>query len=105
MADSADETMARLTARQQQALKAWEDTDADFDVLSFDTIAKRSGLARCDVRRTVRDMARRGYTRFVSGCWTDDGEPAGSGYGLTDRGRTAMFAAMDAAIAKAEGRS
>lgn len=88
-----------LTARQQQALKAWEDTDKDFDVLSFDTIARRSGLARCDVRRTVRDMARRGYTKFYRGCWTDDGTPAGSGYGLTDMGRTTMNAKMDAAEA------
>lgn len=79
-----------LTLTRQKTLTAWLDTDEDFDVLSFDTISRRSGVERHRVRRVVRDMARRGYTRFVSGCWTDEGLPAGSGYGLTSVGRAAL---------------
>ncbi len=80
----------KLTERQKQALKAWEDTQEEFDVLSFDQIAKLSRLPRHQVRRTVREMARKGVTRFVRGCWTDEGYPAGSGYGLTNVGRSVL---------------
>jgi hypothetical protein len=82
--------MACLTELQTKCLKAWIDTDPDFDVLDFDNIADRSGVRRHLVRRVVREMKRRGVTRFARGCWTEDGEPAGSGYGLTDLGRTMM---------------
>lgn len=79
----------KLTDRQKKTLKAWEDTDAECDVLSFSTIALRANIARCDVRRTVRDMARRGYTRYVRCGWSDDGL-LGSGYTLTEAGRLAL---------------
>lgn len=79
-----------LTALQGQALTAWADTDTDFDVLSFGTIAKRSGLPHKQVRRVVRDMARKGVTEYHRGCWTIDGDPAGSGYGLTATGRVLL---------------
>ncbi|TIM95059.1 MAG: hypothetical protein E5Y34_27665 [Mesorhizobium sp.] len=77
----------RLTELERTAIMAWQDTQDDFDVLSFDAIADRSALPRKMVRRTVRAMARKGVTRYVRGCWTEDGEPAGSGYGLTPIGR------------------
>lgn len=80
----------KLTENETQALRAWCDTYEDFDVLSFAKIADRCTLPRPLIRRTVRNMARKGITRFVRGCWTDDGEPAGSGYGLTPAGRTAL---------------
>lgn len=80
----------KLTNNEKQALRAWRDTYEDFDVLSFADIASQSTLPRPLVRRTVRSMARKGITRFVRGCWTDEGEPAGSGYGLTTAGRTAL---------------
>ena len=81
---------AKLTRNEEMALEAWRYTDRDFDVLSFAEIANRSKLDRSLVRRTVRRMARNGITSFHRGCWTVDGEPAGSGYGLTSAGRTAL---------------
>lgn len=80
----------KLTANEKQALKAWRGTSSDFDVLSFKTIERRSGLAGHLIRRTVRNMSRKGVTKFARGCWTDDGEPAGSGYGLTPEGRALL---------------
>lgn len=97
--------MSELTANQAKAMKAWEDTCEDFDVLSFDTISRRSGLPRYLVRRTVRAMARKGFTRFCFGCWTDDGTPAGSGYGLTDKGRAYMDELARAFLARLNGPS
>lgn len=83
---------ASLTKNEATALRAWFDTDEDFDVLSFATIGKRSSLPQHLVRRTVRNMKRKGVTHFVRGCWTEDGDPAGSGYGLTRVGRDVMRA-------------
>lgn len=80
----------RLSALENTALTAWHDTYADYDVLDFAAIAGRSGLPRGSVRRVVRAMARKGLTRFVRGCFSYDGEMAGSGYGLTDEGRKLM---------------
>lgn len=84
--------MANLTQNEATALKAWEMSDPDFDVLPFAAIARRSKLPAHLVRRTVRSLARKGLTQFVRGCWTEDGEPAGSGYGLTRVGRDVMNA-------------
>lgn len=80
----------RLTEAQRKVLTAWENTDEDFDVLSFDDIAKRSNVARASIRRLVRDMARRGYTHYVRSAWTDDGDMCGAGYGLTPAGRSLL---------------
>jgi DNA-binding IscR family transcriptional regulator len=80
----------KLTQNQKTAFKAWFDADHDFGVLSFNTIALRSGLPRNLVRRTVRALARRGLTQYERGCWTMDGEPAGSGYRLTEYGRSVL---------------
>lgn len=79
--------MIKLTANEKTALRAWEGTYEDFDVLSFVKIKGRSGLEEYLVRRTVRAMARKGVTKFVTGCWSEDGYPMGSGYGLTKEGR------------------
>lgn len=88
--------MSNLTANEFTALRAWRNTDRDFDVLSFAEIQKRSRLRTDLVRRTVRAMARKGVTHFVRGCWTEDGDPAGSGYGLTREGRALMQDALEA---------
>lgn len=80
----------RLTPNQSEALKAWRDTDSDFDVLSFKAIADRCDLPSYLIRRTVREMARKGITQYARGCWTDSGEVYGSGYGLTKNGRAML---------------
>jgi hypothetical protein len=53
---------------------------------SFDYIATLSGLPRDKIRRTVRSLARQGFAEFGKGLWTEDGEPAGSGYKCSDDG-------------------
>jgi hypothetical protein len=60
--------------------------DNCFCVMSFAGIAKRSGLDRKLIRRTVRALARKGYASYERGCWTDDGEMAGSGYQCSQDG-------------------
>ena len=80
-------TNISISRNESHAMKAWEHTDSDFDVMSFANIASNSGLHRSLVRRTVRSMARKGVTKYYRGCWTEDGNPAGSGYGLTPKGR------------------
>lgn len=46
------------------------------------------GVPRHDTRRVVRKLARMGMAEFASGLANDDGEFRGSGYRLTDYGRT-----------------
>jgi hypothetical protein len=60
--------------------------DRCFCVMSFLAIANRSGLEIRLVRRTVRALARKGFASYERGCWTDDGEMAGSGYQCTQDG-------------------
>ncbi len=50
----------------------------------FAPIAQRTGLDRRRVRRACRSLARKGLTQFERGLWTEDGEPAGSGYCLSE---------------------
>ena len=45
------------------------------------------GLDRKRVRRACRSLARKGLLQFGRGLWTEDGEPAGSGYGATTDGK------------------
>jgi len=58
----------------------------DFNVLNFAEIMIRTGLERRVVRRSCRSLARKGFAAYVRGCWTEEGEPAGSGYRLTKEG-------------------
>lgn len=76
----------KLTANELKALKAWRKCSEDFDVINFKEVAARSRLERRLIRRTVRALARKGFTKYYRGLWTEDGEPAGSGYGLTKLG-------------------
>lgn len=80
----------RLTQLQRQLLTAWRGTNEEFGCLSFRTIARRSGVQRDLVRRVTRALARKGLAQFHRGLWTDGGEPAGSGYGLTALGSAAL---------------
>lgn len=47
------------------------------------------------IRAALRSLRERGLVKFCRGLWTEDGEPAGSGYALTDAGRAA-YEAFDA---------
>lgn len=76
-----------MSAREEQALRGFANTDEDFGFLSFKEIARRSKLDIRHVRRTVRSLARKGLLKYARGLWTEDGEVAGSGYALTREGR------------------
>lgn len=76
----------KLSEAEQMCMKAWKKADEDFSYLPFHAIARDSGLARENVRRTVRALARKGMLKYLKGLWTDDGEMAGAGYGPTDLG-------------------
>lgn len=43
-------------------------------------------LSRDMVRAICRDLTNRGFARYQRGLFTEDGIPAGSGYGITRRG-------------------
>lgn len=55
---------------------------------AFAKIADESGVPKTHVRRIVRLLARKGLARFAAGLMNDDGELAGAGYQLTEKGRT-----------------
>lgn len=82
-----------MSPNEQAALKALAEIyREDFGYANFSMIASESGLPQKNVRRTVRSLARKGFAEFGKGLWTEDGEPAGSGYRCTDAGFRALEA-------------
>jgi hypothetical protein len=57
-----------------------------FGYSGFTPISVETGLDRKAVRRACRSLARKGLAEFGRGLWTEDGEPAGSGYAATKQG-------------------
>jgi hypothetical protein len=53
-------------------------------------------------RATCRSLTDRGYAFYMRGLWSEDGEPCGAGYGITDTGAyyLASLLADDAALAE-----
>ncbi|NIJ37903.1 hypothetical protein FHR22_002606 [Sphingopyxis panaciterrae] len=56
---------------------------ADCKCLSFRHLAERTGLPRDEVIDACRTLKADGFADCYTGLWTDDGEPYGSGYGLS----------------------
>lgn len=54
--------------------------------MPFAPICKGTGLPRERVRFICRHLTRKGLLQFCRALWTDDGEPRGAGYGLSDAG-------------------
>lgn len=54
----------------------------------FDSIALETGLARAEVRRAARSLARKGLAAYERGLFDDGGRVAGSGYRCTLVGRS-----------------
>lgn len=54
--------------------------------LSFDMISDLTGLNRDYVRAACRALTDRGLMAYSRSLWTDDGECAGAGYGITPAG-------------------
>lgn len=84
--------MIKLSTLEQQTLLAWEDVHADFGYLNFRGVAQRCTTPQHQIRRVVRALARKSMLQFGRGLFTDEGEVAGSGYGLTQAGRNYLDA-------------
>lgn len=83
----------------RRVLEALAEGGGDFPFFGFDALAAYSDLDRAHVRRIVRHLARKGLAQFGKGLWTEEGEPAGSGYCITDAGRAVL---SDLSSAKGE---
>jgi len=59
----------------------------EFYFTSFASLAVRVELPPNKVRRIVRHLARRGLVEYQRGLFNQDGDLAGSGYGLSTLGR------------------
>ena len=59
----------------------------DFLYYNFASLMGDTGFDRAKVRRIVRCLARKGLAKYARGLWTEEGEPAGSGYAITEAGR------------------
>lgn len=51
------------------------------------SIAEMTGIPRELCRALIRGLIDKGLATYHRGLWTEDGEPAGSGYAITDKGR------------------
>jgi hypothetical protein len=58
----------------------------DFGYYRFSSISAETRLNRKQVRRACRALKRKGFAEYGRGLWTEDGEPAGSGYRATKSG-------------------
>jgi hypothetical protein len=82
-------TQARAT------LEALDDlTDPDVFWTYTRHIARVAALSEPDARRALKLLRRRGLASFKRGLLTEEGEVAGSGYGITTRGRELLAAAI-----------
>ena len=80
----------KLTAAQFGVLSLLAEQCVDFGCLNFKTIKFHTGFDVKIVRRTCRSLKRKGLAEFHNGLWTEDGEPAGSGYCASPAGRAAL---------------
>lgn len=78
-----NDTERKVLAALAEAYSDYE----DFCYLAFAGISRRSAIEdRKAVRRACRSLARKGLALYGRGLWSDDGEPAGSGYRCTKEG-------------------
>jgi DNA-binding IclR family transcriptional regulator len=85
--------MSKILASHRKVLEALNEEGCDidgFNYLTFATIAKRTEMDRQEVRRIARHLARKGWTEYGKGLWTEDGELFGSGYRITEDGAAAI---------------
>jgi hypothetical protein len=75
------------------ALSAGEDSYSGHAYFSFAALMSKTRLDRKAVRMACRSLARKGLAEFGKGLWSDDGEPAGSGYAITKAGVSALTSA------------
>ncbi len=58
--------------------------------IPFSPIMETTEFTRQRVRFICRALARKGLAEFFRALWTEDGEPAGSGYCITHNGYRAL---------------
>jgi hypothetical protein len=63
-----------------------DDYRCDFGYRGFAYLTRETGLDRKVVRRACRSLARKGLAQYGRGLWSENGEPAGSGYAATKFG-------------------
>jgi hypothetical protein len=80
--------MGKMLASHRKVLEALSESYGYF--FSFAALMYETKMERREVRRIVRHLARRGLTEYGKGLWSEDGEPAGSGYRITEAGQSAI---------------
>lgn len=82
----------KLNANESKVLAFLADSyDSDGTHYSFRAISQHVSLNIKEIRRACRSLKKKGLATFASGLWTEDGEPAGSGYGATKAGTEALL--------------
>lgn len=84
-----------MSPKETKVLRALVEHGTDycgFCFLNFASISDETGFDRKTVRRACRSLTRKGLAEFGKGLWTEDGEPAGSGYCATKSGHAALTA-------------
>lgn len=78
-----------MNANEQKVLVELADHWSSYEgycYSGFASLCTETGLDRKIVRRACRSLTRKGLAQFGRGLWTEDGEPAGSGYASTKDG-------------------
>jgi len=60
-------------------------------------LAQETGLHRDVVRGVCRSLTDQGLAFYMKGLWSEDGMPAGSGYGITEAGAKRLYQALKVA--------
>jgi DNA-binding IclR family transcriptional regulator len=89
--------MSKILASHRKVLEVLGEEGCDidgFNYLTFAMISNRTQMDRREVRRIARHLARKGWTEYGKGLWTEDGELFGSGYRITPEGAEAISPAV-----------
>lgn len=81
--------MVDLDAQERRVLNYLAEEGDDYSgfyAFGFDPIIRETGYDKKTVRRVCRSLAAKGLAEYQRGLWTEDGEPAGSGYSCTKDG-------------------
>ena len=75
----------KLSDNETHVLSILGSGSYDFGYFCFAAVEQRLAdkgikLDRKAIRRACRSLARKGLAEYGKGLWSDDGEPAGSGY-------------------------
>jgi hypothetical protein len=84
----------KLTAsqsRERKILATLATAGEDYGYFNFNSLSRRTGIERRQVRIDVRRLARKGLTQYGKGLWTDEGDLAGSGYAWDIQGACVLF--------------